>query len=103
MEPSELLKYDSHLLAFMQELSFQEAKPLSRIIGEEEGITGLVEYSYTSKTSPNHQVYMASLCNVEDDEPGPEYDAELLANVSTDERRRMLPRTRTKSIGGSSG
>jgi hypothetical protein len=29
LEPSKLLDYDSHLVAFMQELPFQEGKPLS--------------------------------------------------------------------------
>jgi hypothetical protein len=29
---------------------------------------------------------MASLCNANDDKPGPEYDAKLLADVSIDER-----------------
>jgi hypothetical protein len=39
MEPSELLKYDSRLMAFTQELPFQEGKPLSRFTEEEEGRT----------------------------------------------------------------
>jgi hypothetical protein len=38
-----------------------------------------------AESSPDHQVYMASLHNADDDEPGPEYDAELLADVSADE------------------
>jgi hypothetical protein len=31
LEPSELLEYDSRLVAFTQELPFQEGKPLSRL------------------------------------------------------------------------
>jgi hypothetical protein len=80
MKPSELLEYESHLMAFMQELTFQEGKPLSCITKEEEGSTELVEYSHTAETSPDRQVYVASLRNTEDDEPVPEYDAELLAD-----------------------
>jgi hypothetical protein len=48
MEPFELLKYNSRLVAFTQDLPFQEGKPLSRIIEEEEGSTELVEYSCDS-------------------------------------------------------
>jgi hypothetical protein len=33
-EPSELLDYESRLVAFMQELPFQEGKPLSPITEE---------------------------------------------------------------------
>jgi hypothetical protein len=61
--------------------------PLSHITEEEEGSTKLVEYSHTAETSPDHQVYMATLRNAEEvDEPGPEYDAELLVDVSANER-----------------
>jgi hypothetical protein len=70
----------------MQELPFQEGKPLSRISEEGEGNTELVEYSHTAESLPDHQVYMASLRNADNDEPGPEYDAELLADVSANER-----------------
>jgi hypothetical protein len=73
-------------VAFKRELPFQEGKSLSRISEEGEGSTQLVEYSHTAEISPDHQVYMASLRNEDDDEPGPEYDAELLADISTDER-----------------
>jgi hypothetical protein len=91
LEPSELLEYDSRLVAFTQELPFQEGKPLSRISEEGEGSTELVEYSHTAESSPDHQVCMASLRNADDDEPGPEYDAELLADVSADERTADAP------------
>jgi hypothetical protein len=43
MEPFELLEFDSRLVAFTQELPFQEGKPLSPIIEEEEGGTVLVD------------------------------------------------------------
>jgi hypothetical protein len=91
LEPSELLEHDSRLVAFMQELPFQEGKPLSPISKEGEGSTELVEYSHTDETSPDRQVYMASLRNADDDEPGPEYDAELLTDVSADERTADAP------------
>jgi hypothetical protein len=65
MEPCELLEYDSHLVAFTQELPFQEGKPLSCITEEEEGNTELVEYTHTAKTSPDRQVYMVFLRNQE--------------------------------------
>jgi hypothetical protein len=87
MEPSELLEYDSRLVGFMQELPFHEGKPLYHITGEEEGSTELVEYSHTAETSSD----MASLRNTEDNEPGPEYDAKLLMDVSADERTADAP------------
>jgi hypothetical protein len=46
---------------------------------------------------------MASLYNVDDDELGPEYDDEQLADVSADEPTVDAPRTRTRSTEGSSG
>jgi hypothetical protein len=45
MEPSELHEYESHLVAFTQELPFQEGKPLSPIAKEGEGKIVLVHYS----------------------------------------------------------
>jgi hypothetical protein len=92
LEPSELLDYDSRLVAFTQELPFQEGKPLSPISEEGEGSTGLLEYRHTADNSLDRQVYMASLRNGDDDDPGPEYDDELLADVSTDERKADAPR-----------
>jgi hypothetical protein len=58
LEPSELLEYDSHLVAFTQELPFQEGWPLSRITEEEEGSTELVEYNHTAESSPDHQTWL---------------------------------------------
>jgi hypothetical protein len=85
LEPSELLDYDSRLVAFMQELPFQEGKPLSPIAEMGDGSTDLLEHSHTADNSPDPQVYMASLCNVDDDEPGLEYNDELLVDVSANE------------------
>jgi hypothetical protein len=73
LEPSELLNYESRLVPFTQELPFQEGKPLSPIAEEGESRTKLLEYSLTANNSPDHQVYLASLRKVEDDELGPEY------------------------------
>jgi hypothetical protein len=58
---------------------------------EGEGSTKLVEYSHTAESLPDRQVYMASLPNADDDEPGPEYDTELLADVSADEHTADAP------------
>jgi hypothetical protein len=91
LEPSEPLKYDSHLVAFMQELPFQEGKPLAPISEEGGGITELVDYNHTAENSVDHQVYMTSLRNADDDEPDPEYDAKLLTDVSADERMADAP------------
>jgi hypothetical protein len=85
-EPSELFDYDFRLVAFMQELSFQKGKPLSPISEGGEGSIELLEYSHTADNSTDCQVYMASLRNVDDDEPGPKYDEELLTDRSDDER-----------------
>jgi hypothetical protein len=96
-EPFELLDYESRLVAFTQELPFQESRPLSPIAKEGESrplspiakegesSTELLEYSLTVNHSPDCQVCMASLCNAEDDELDPQYDNEQLADVSTDE------------------
>jgi hypothetical protein len=83
--------YDSRLVAFMQELPFQEGKPLSPISEGGEGSIELLEHSHTADNSPDCQVYMASLRNADDDESGPEYDAKLLADVSVDERTTDAP------------
>jgi hypothetical protein len=66
-EPSELLDYESCLVAFTQELSFQEGKPLSPIAEEGESSIKLLEYSLTANNLPDHQVCMAFLRDVEDD------------------------------------
>jgi hypothetical protein len=96
LEPSELLEYDSCLVAFTQKLPFEEGKPLSTILEEGEGSTELVEYSHTAENSPDRQVYMASLHNVNDDEPGSEYDAELLADVYVDEHTADAPQDKNE-------
>jgi hypothetical protein len=88
MEPSELLEYDSRLVAFTQELPFLESKPLSRITIEVQGSTEVVEYNHMAETSLDRQVYMASLSNTEDDKLGLEYDAELLADISLGQEQR---------------
>jgi hypothetical protein len=77
-------------------LPFQEGKPLSHIYEEGEGSIELVEYSHTTKSSPNRQVYMASLRNVDDDELGPEYDTKLLTDVSADEPTADAPQDENK-------
>jgi hypothetical protein len=84
-EPSELLDYESHLMAFVHELPFQEGRPLSPIAEEGESSTKLLEYSLRANHSPDRQVCMASLRNMEEDELGPQYDNEQLADVSADE------------------
>ncbi|RLM80131.1 retrotransposon protein, putative, Ty3-gypsy subclass [Panicum miliaceum] len=62
-----------------------EGKPLSPIAEEGDGSTELLEYSHTADNSPDRQVYMTSLHNADNDEPGHEYDNELLADVSANE------------------
>jgi hypothetical protein len=85
LEPSKLFDYDSRLVAFTQELPFQEGEPLSPIAEEGDGSIELLEHSHTADNSSDRQVYMASLCNADDDELGPEYDDEQLADMSADE------------------
>jgi hypothetical protein len=84
-EPSELLDYESRLVAFMQELPFQEGRPLSPIAEEGESSTELLDHSRTANHSPDRQVCMVSLRNTEDDELDPQHDNEQLADVSADE------------------
>jgi hypothetical protein len=73
-KPSELLDYESRPVAFMQELPFQEDKPLSPIAEEGERSTELLEYSLRANNSPDRQICMASLHNAKDDELDPQYD-----------------------------
>jgi hypothetical protein len=92
MQPSELLEYDSYLVALTQELPFQDGKPLYPIMEEGEGRTVLIDYSPSREFSPQHHVYMASLHKHDnDDKPGREYDDELLADVSADKRTAVAP------------
>jgi hypothetical protein len=70
-EPSELLDNESYLVAFTQELPFQEGRPLSSIAEEGESSTELLEYSLRANHSWDRQVCMASLRNTEDDELDP--------------------------------
>jgi hypothetical protein len=83
--PSELLDYVSRLVAFTQELPFQEGRPLSPIAEERESGTELFEYSLTANHSPDRQVCMAFLRNTEDNELDPQYDNEQLVDVLADE------------------
>jgi hypothetical protein len=76
---------------FTQELPLQEGKPLSPISEEGEGSIELLKYSHTADNLLDHQVYMASLRNADDNELGPKYDDELLADVSADERTADAP------------
>jgi hypothetical protein len=46
---------------------------------------------------------MASLRKADDDKPGPEYDDELLTDVSADEPTADALRMRTRSTEGSGG
>jgi hypothetical protein len=78
MEPSELLEYDSYLVAFTQELPFQGGKSLSSIAEEGEDRTKLVKYSSSSEFSLNRHIFMASLRDHHnDDELERKYDDEL--------------------------
>jgi hypothetical protein len=90
LEPFELLEYLPPC-GLHAGTAFQEGKPLFHISEEGEGSTELVEYSHTVESLPDHQVYIASLCNADDDESGPEYEAELLADVSADEHMTDAP------------
>jgi hypothetical protein len=68
-------------------LPFQEGKPLSPIIEEGEGKTVLIYYNSSGEFSLQHHIYMAFLHEHGDNvEPGREYDDELLADISTNER-----------------
>jgi hypothetical protein len=84
-EPSELLDYESCLVAFMQELPFQEGRPLSPIAEEGESSIELLEYNLRANHLSDHQDCMASLRNTEEDELDPQYDNEQLTDVSADE------------------
>jgi hypothetical protein len=55
----------------MQELPFQEGRPLSPIAEEGECSIELLEYSLMANHLLDHQVCIASLYNTEDDELDP--------------------------------
>jgi hypothetical protein len=104
MEPSELLEYNSRLMAFTQELPFQEGKPLSPIAEEGEGRTVLVDYSSSREFSPQRHIYMASLHeHGVDDEPEREYDANCSRMSPPTSVRRTLLKMKTRSIEESGG
>jgi hypothetical protein len=61
-------------------------------VEEGEGRTILVDYSSNGELSPQRHVYMASLHeHGNDDEPGREYDDELLADISSNESTADVP------------
>jgi hypothetical protein len=84
-EPSELLDFKSRLVAFTQELPFQEGRPLSPNVEEGESSTKLLKYSLRANHSPDQQVCTASFRNMEEDKLGTQYDNEQLTDVSADE------------------
>jgi hypothetical protein len=87
----------------MQELPFQEGRPLSPIAKEGESSTELLDHNRIANHLSEHQVCMASLRNAEDDELDPQYDNEQLADVSADEPTADAPRMKTRSTEGSDG
>jgi hypothetical protein len=73
-------------------LPFQEGKSISSITEEGEDKTKLVEYSSSGEFSLDRHVFMASLRDHDDDdEPGTEYDEELLVDISADEATADAP------------
>jgi hypothetical protein len=56
-----------------------------------------------AESSPDRQVYMASLRNVDDDESGPEYDEDYLRTYLPMNVRQTPLRMRTRSIEGPGG
>jgi hypothetical protein len=95
-EPSKLLDYESCLVAFIQELPFQEDRPLSPIAEEGESSTELLEYSHMANHSSDCQVCVASLCNAEDNELDPQYNNEHLVEASADEPTADAPQDEDK-------
>jgi hypothetical protein len=99
MEPSELLNDSTRLGAYIQELPYQEGRPLASIT-EGEGRTMFVDYSSSSSEySPERQVCMASIHDhVEDDEPRREYDNELLVDISGNENTANTPQDEDEEL-----
>jgi hypothetical protein len=91
-DPSDLLDYESCLVEFMQELPFQEGRPLSPIAEEGESSIELLEYSLMANHSLERQVCMASLHNMEEDELDSQYNSEQLVDVSADEPTADAPK-----------
>lgn len=89
MEPSELLDHDTRLVATIHKLPFQRGRPLSSI--PEEEVTKTFSVSSSGGYSLERKIYMASLHNVDDDEPGIEFDDELLDQISPNENSIDVP------------
>jgi hypothetical protein len=75
----------------MQELPFQEGRPLYPIAEEGESSTEPLEYSLRANHSPDRQVCMASIRNAEEDELGTQYDNEQLMDISADDPTANAP------------
>jgi hypothetical protein len=78
-------------VAFTQELPFQEGRPRSPIAEEGESSIEVLKFSLMANHSPDHQVCMASLRNVEDDELDPKYDNEQLTDIPANEPTNDAP------------
>jgi hypothetical protein len=90
-KPADLISGDSHYVAYLDPLPFQEGTPLARA---ESYTPTEVASSYSSLGNPDRQVFMAA-----GDTPGPSGTAQdkYLEDVSTDELSADAPADETNT------
>jgi hypothetical protein len=90
-EPSELLEHNALTVATITNLSFQVGRSLLTILEGKASRTILASNSLTADYSHGHEVCMASIREIENNEPGSEYENELLDEISADEGMVQAP------------
>ncbi|RLN07766.1 hypothetical protein C2845_PM11G04410 [Panicum miliaceum] len=82
------------MVATIQELTFQQGRPLSTIQEKRSDSTAstvLITTDYPGDNLPEREIYMATMRDIDDDEPGFEFDNELENDISGDENTADAP------------
>jgi len=90
-EPSELLEDHARLVATIHNLPFQVGRPLSPIQEDQTTETAPISGDSSGDHSLDHEVCMASIHDTDDDEPGIEFNNELLDEILGDENTAEAP------------
>lgn len=86
MEPSKLLDHNARPMATIHEVPFQKGRPLPSILEEETSET--ISANSSGDYLPGREIYMATLGEIDEDEPGIGFDDKLLKHVSADKSPR---------------
>jgi len=78
-------------VATITNLPFQVGRSLSTILEGKASRTILASNSSTADYSPGREVCMASIRDIDNDEPGADYENELLDEISADEGMVQAP------------